>query len=615
MRRSSDSSQFHDETPSRRRVRRTSSQDDRLGRTCETKNRGPEMVDKIPTSPYKQGAQPFMISPSGTPTSSHAIPPLSPHRVGNFSSLPHGQSTRTHGELSPRSPYPHQSVISPSRYQSAPPVYTSPTPSPSSGLATPSCSSSSNPNSTFSRDGGGGLTSPDFFGAAVNEVGQLSPAKTLGESSYNPLHSSSNAAHRLSMGGGVGFPGPEDLKYHKEQYTSSYSAAGTSTIHHHGYGPLHMSQRPYSVTSPTGFPTHPSPTSLNLRSQPQFNAPSSANPCSNPNASSMLSSPPKALDSTETARLRKLIIDFYAEEIEKLKSNFREKLQELFFLQNGGNLMDYPQWKRRPSPQLLAFLNGNRLDEDVSMTTPTATNTVSPSTHMLPGYSWTRPETTNVAGVNYTSFPRQIYEQASANHRVAFQSDFSVNSNYPQLNIGSDSTCPNVSPFTGSVSPRGILTTAGPSFSRSMSLPNPVDGQSLGYMNTRNSSDLIPHVSGNLGTHGQQPVLNGPLNQGGVTRPALVTRAHSLSAVLENSIGSNEEIALEAKREAEVLKAVGELRKDGLWSERRLPKMQEMPRKKAHWDYLVEEMQWLAADFVQERRWKRGVAKKVIVLF
>ena len=96
-------------------------------------------------------------------------------------------------------------------------------------------------------------------------------------------------------------------------------------------------------------------------------------------------------------------------------------------------------------------------------------------------------------------------------------------------------------------------------------------------------------------------------------RSGLVTRSHSLSAVLENSIGSNEEIAVEAKREAEVLKVVGELRKDGLWSDRRLPKMQEMPRKKAHWDYLLEEMQWLAADFVQERRWKRGVAKKVIV--
>lgn len=56
---------------------------------------------------------------------------------------------------------------------------------------------------------------------------------------------------------------------------------------------------------------------------------------------------------------------------------------------------------------------------------------------------------------------------------------------------------------------------------------------------------------------------------------------------------------------------VAELRKEGLWSSRRLPKVQEPPRPKAHWDYLLEEMQWLAADFHQERKWKKTCARKV----
>lgn len=34
-------------------------------------------------------------------------------------------------------------------------------------------------------------------------------------------------------------------------------------------------------------------------------------------------------------------------------------------------------------------------------------------------------------------------------------------------------------------------------------------------------------------------------------------------------------------------------------------------RPKSHWDYLLEEMQWMAADFAQERRWKEAAAKKV----
>lgn len=59
------------------------------------------------------------------------------------------------------------------------------------------------------------------------------------------------------------------------------------------------------------------------------------------------------------------------------------------------------------------------------------------------------------------------------------------------------------------------------------------------------------------------------------------------------------------------MQRIAELRKDGMWSNRRLPKVQEPPRSKAHWDYLLEEMQWLAADFSQERKWKKAGARKV----
>ena len=64
-------------------------------------------------------------------------------------------------------------------------------------------------------------------------------------------------------------------------------------------------------------------------------------------------------------------------------------------------------------------------------------------------------------------------------------------------------------------------------------------------------------------------------------------------------------------QEAQVVSRVTELRKEGLWSSKRLPRVQEPPRQKAHWDYLLEEMTWLAADFVQERKWKKAAARKV----
>lgn len=69
------------------------------------------------------------------------------------------------------------------------------------------------------------------------------------------------------------------------------------------------------------------------------------------------------------------------------------------------------------------------------------------------------------------------------------------------------------------------------------------------------------------------------------------------------------------QQEAEIETRIAELRKEGFWSLKRLPKVPEPPRPKGHWDYLCEEMQWLSADFAQERRWKRGVARKVRLLF
>lgn len=64
-------------------------------------------------------------------------------------------------------------------------------------------------------------------------------------------------------------------------------------------------------------------------------------------------------------------------------------------------------------------------------------------------------------------------------------------------------------------------------------------------------------------------------------------------------------------KESQVHQRISELRKEGQWSASRLPKLVEASRPKTHWDYLLEEMQWMAADFAQERRWKEAAAKKV----
>ncbi|XP_047447290.1 E1A-binding protein p400 isoform X2 [Mugil cephalus] len=76
--------------------------------------------------------------------------------------------------------------------------------------------------------------------------------------------------------------------------------------------------------------------------------------------------------------------------------------------------------------------------------------------------------------------------------------------------------------------------------------------------------------------------------------------------------GSQDKHVEQAKLESQVHQRISELRKEGQWSASRLPKLVEASRPKSHWDYLLEEMQWMAADFAQERRWKEAAAKKLV---
>lgn len=70
-------------------------------------------------------------------------------------------------------------------------------------------------------------------------------------------------------------------------------------------------------------------------------------------------------------------------------------------------------------------------------------------------------------------------------------------------------------------------------------------------------------------------------------------------------------MAERAKHEACILQRISELRKQGLWSIKRLPKLVEPARAKTHWDYLLDECSWMATDFEQERRWKQAGARKI----
>uniref|UniRef100_A0A8C3SVF2 E1A-binding protein p400 n=1 Tax=Chelydra serpentina TaxID=8475 RepID=A0A8C3SVF2_CHESE len=106
------------------------------------------------------------------------------------------------------------------------------------------------------------------------------------------------------------------------------------------------------------------------------------------------------------------------------------------------------------------------------------------------------------------------------------------------------------------------------------------------------------------------PIASKPPGLAVTTAPKTQSPAQNAAVLPQDS--SQDKLAEQVKLENQIHQRIAELRKEGLWSLRRLPKLQEAPRPKSQWDYLLEEMQWMATDFAQERRWKMVTAKKMV---
>jgi E1A-binding protein p400 len=275
-------------------------------------------------------------------------------------------------------------------------------------------------------------------------------------------------------------------------------------------------------------------------------------------------SSPKRLKTEEMQMTSNNVLNYMERELKKLLETYLDHVLELFFLQEFGNIMEFQSWRRKqPNPQLLQYLRNNCVDTDqefkelIDLKTSIDFSSAKPS------------ETIPLV---------QVLQSNSSTSRVTTPSVPS------QLKVNSSSTVsiPSLSTQSTSVSTSAISTVPKVNSTTTTSLAITTTTIS----NARNhNNQLVPGAR-------------------------LTTRQHTISSFYVPAIGSQEQIVERAKQEAYVMQRIAELRKNGLWSSRRLPKVQEPPRIKVHWDYLLEEMQWLAADFAQERKWKKAAAKK-----
>ncbi|XP_075073323.1 E1A-binding protein p400-like isoform X4 [Mixophyes fleayi] len=195
------------------------------------------------------------------------------------------------------------------------------------------------------------------------------------------------------------------------------------------------------------------------------------------------------------------------------------------------------------------------------------------------------------------SSQNQLPSQISQSLQPAFHAQMPITVSQPQSTV-QQQTVTLMRPASESPQQRLTSNSQHSSFvaPAAISTSNPIASFSLPTNRTNSTTNkvLSSPVSKALGTAG--------------------TVGIKVQTSVQNTTGSTPENSQDklAEQENVVHQRIAELRKEGLWSLRRLPKLQEPSRPKSQWDYLLEEMQWMAADFAQENMWKVASAKRLV---
>ncbi|KAK4337266.1 hypothetical protein RND71_043264 [Anisodus tanguticus] len=273
------------------------------------------------------------------------------------------------------------------------------------------------------------------------------------------------------------------------------------------------------------------------------------------------------------------LLNFFQKELTKKQESYVDHLLELFFLEQQGNLMEYYTWRKKlPSITLLQYFRTVAKDDESEYE----------SLQLIK------------AGLDFASLGSVKIVPLSQLRLVAENSSNTTNLAQPPIN---SSAVSNVTSLSSVISHNNASSLTTPSTASKSNVNNQSSKNVISLFTTPSLSSKTAHNNSSFQASKSLPAT--PINN-----KKLRVNSIGISSVYESSIGSQEQIVERAKQEAHVMQRISELRKEGLWSAKRLPRIQEPPREKAHWDYLLEEMEWLATDFAQERKWKKAAAKK-----
>uniref|UniRef100_A0A7N8XX50 E1A binding protein p400 n=1 Tax=Mastacembelus armatus TaxID=205130 RepID=A0A7N8XX50_9TELE len=323
----------------------------------------------------------------------------------------------------------------------------------------------------------------------------------------------------------------------------------------------------------------------------------------------------------EIAQLRKQCLEHHTKKMESLKEVFKEYLIELFFLQHlQGNMMDYLAFKKKPCVPLYTYLRQNDLDlEDeeeeeehlflLSFFVLLSVPLLSVSYNLITVYTGGMPPTPQAAQIAGQKQNQQQYDPSKG---PPVQNAASLHTPPPQLPGRLPQGVPPMAslPMTLSQQAQLVENTAQHSGQLQAQVKVQAGGPVLATVNPHTQLQAQLQQQMQPGIHLQlqpQQQQSQAILQSG---QAVKQLQHGPGLLPEIKILVSQPLSI--FQESQVHQRISELRKEGQWSASRLPKLMEASRPKSHWDYLLEEMQWMAADFAQERRWKEAAAKKLV---
>lgn len=332
---------------------------------------------------------------------------------------------------------------------------------------------------------------------------------------------------------------------------------------------------------------------------------------------------------------RQDLLEYFEKEFNKKRESYVDNLLELFFLEENGNLTEYYTWRKKaPTVPLLQYFklvakdneqefeNLQIIKASLDGANPNSIKIVPISNIKLPAPDIQQPQSSNQQSFSANYLPNQQTQSsfaASSSNSTSLSSTSNQNTTNSSIHstISTQFTTPSTSSFKLNVDnqhphsskPRFTIQYSSSHLSKqaqtsssnsqiSKSLPSTPIGYSISKKSSRFHVPTSSYASSTISSSSPH------------TFHQASTPTVNISHAFDGFIPNPEQNTERANHENEIQRRVNELRKEGLWSAKRLPKIQEPQRGKAHWDYLLEEMTWLATDFAQERKWKKAAAKK-----